>query len=148
MRKFKGQNVLNHRATLNVPLIVCLSILLLAGLALLFAYGLQNAHQTVATTTINGYEVKLVYKVSWDNYCLAPKLQIISLQNHSKTVFQSKSYEGPCGHNHPQSFWMRTGDFNHDGHTDFSVLSGYGGSDKLEYIQFIYNPTTMPFVRQ
>lgn len=153
MKKFRGQNVLDHRSNPNVPLRIFVSILALVCLGLLFVHFMP---QPGATVTVDNYKVKLVYETTWDNYCLNPRLEVTNLSNHSRTNVLAHSYQGPCGHNHPASFWMKTGDFNHDGHKDFAVLSAYDvsappNSSDLPYTQFIYTPSAggaMPFVQQ
>lgn len=80
-------------------------------------------------------------------------LEVRNLKEDSLHVTQPPSYEGPCGHNHPSSFWLYTDDFNHDGHKDFGLISVYdvtGKTGEPAYVKYIYSPgasTTMPFAQ-
>jgi hypothetical protein len=149
--QFRGQNILNHKSRSYTCLIIGGGIILLVIFILLF---MQTGHKTVASAALDNYKVKLVYNITWDNYCLNPKLEVTNLKNHTKTEIQAHSYKGPCGHNHSSSFWMYESDFNHDGHKDFAVISVYDANndnDRPAYTEFIYTPSApaaMPFVQQ
>jgi len=151
MKKYNGQNIHESKSRLNTQLIFFASIIVLVIIILLL---FQTGRKTVASVTFNNYKVKLLYKITWDNYCQDPTLEITNLKDHSHNTIKSNSYQGPCGHDHPSSFWLRTGDFNQDGHRDFSILSVYDISGKTgnpAYTEFIYTPsapTSMPFIQQ
>ena len=97
-------------------------------------------HETVASVEVNNLKVSLVYNVTWDNYCLKPRLDVVNEQTGKYSEIPTSElhgYEGPCGHNHPISYWIQTGDYNNDGRTDVAVRSGY--ATKANYTRFLYN---------
>lgn len=150
MGMFKGENVLRPQPRFKIIVLVLAGIILL-GLILLF---MQTGHKTLGMATFDNYKVKLVYQVTWDNYCLKPQLEVTSLKDNSRTAIPARSYEGPCGQDHSASFWMYADDFNHDGHKDFAILSVYdqsGNTGGPAYSEFIYTPSapaSLPFVQQ